>query len=147
MHWLRWIIAALALVEADWMTFDGARALIVDDYVTPKAGGYVGQLGPWTKLVCGRRRRAALDIDESEFHDLRRGLADRRHLFCVGPRMGDVGDVDRRRRNVMVSVDGDDDECDHHSPARRWNDLEPCLTTKWFHFPEVSPCEESRGYL
>jgi hypothetical protein len=46
-----WIVAALALVEAAWMTFDGARALIVGDYVTPKSGADAGQLGPWTKIV------------------------------------------------------------------------------------------------
>ena len=33
------------------MTFDGARALIVGDYVTPTSGQYAGQLGPWSKLV------------------------------------------------------------------------------------------------
>jgi hypothetical protein len=33
------------------MTFDGTRAFVVGDYVTPKTGEYAGQLGPWTKLV------------------------------------------------------------------------------------------------
>ncbi len=51
MHWLRWIVVALALCEAGWMTFDGTRALTVGDYVTPKTGPYAGQLGPWTKIV------------------------------------------------------------------------------------------------
>jgi len=51
MRWLRWIVIALALMEAGWMTFDGARALIIGDYVTPKSGEYAGQLGPWTKVV------------------------------------------------------------------------------------------------
>jgi hypothetical protein len=51
MSWLRWIAIMLALVEAGWMTFDGARAFVVGDYVTPKTGEYAGQLGPWTKLV------------------------------------------------------------------------------------------------
>jgi hypothetical protein len=49
--WLRWVIVALALVEAGWMAFDGTRALIVGDYVTPRTGEYAGQLGPWTKIV------------------------------------------------------------------------------------------------
>jgi hypothetical protein len=31
--------------------YDGSRALIVGDYVTPKSGAYAGQLGPWAKLV------------------------------------------------------------------------------------------------
>ncbi len=51
MNWLRWIIIVLAFVEAGWMTFDGTRALITGDYVTPKTGEYAGQLGPWTRLV------------------------------------------------------------------------------------------------
>jgi len=33
------------------MTFDGARALIVGDYVTPTSGEYAGQLGPWAKVL------------------------------------------------------------------------------------------------
>jgi hypothetical protein len=33
------------------MLFDGTRALIVGDYVTPKSGEYAGQLGPWSNLV------------------------------------------------------------------------------------------------
>jgi hypothetical protein len=48
---LKWIIIALALLEAGWMTFDGARALTVGDYVTPQEGPHAGQLGPWTSLV------------------------------------------------------------------------------------------------
>jgi hypothetical protein len=51
MDWLRWVIVTLALVEAGWMAFDGTRALIVGDYVTPRTGEYAGQLGPWTKIV------------------------------------------------------------------------------------------------
>lgn len=45
------IVCGLALIEAGWMTFDGGRALIVGDFVTPKSGPYAGELGPWTKLV------------------------------------------------------------------------------------------------
>ena len=33
------------------MLFDGTRALIVGDYVTPTTGEYAGQLGPWSNLV------------------------------------------------------------------------------------------------
>jgi hypothetical protein len=51
MHWLHWIIIVLALQQAGWMAFDGTRALIAGDYVTPKSGAYAGQLGPWSKLV------------------------------------------------------------------------------------------------
>jgi hypothetical protein len=34
-----------------WMAFDGSRALLVGDYVTPKEGRYAGQLGPWAGLL------------------------------------------------------------------------------------------------
>ncbi len=33
------------------MLFDGARALLVGDYITPKTGAYAGQLGPWAGLL------------------------------------------------------------------------------------------------
>lgn len=51
MHWLGWVVVALALIEGGWMAFDGGRALVVGDYVTPQSGQYAGQLGPWAKVV------------------------------------------------------------------------------------------------
>jgi hypothetical protein len=51
MHWTAWIVAALVILNGGWMAFDGARALVVGDYVTPKTGQYAGQLGPWAKLI------------------------------------------------------------------------------------------------
>ena len=48
---LRWIVIVLAFVEGAWLAFDGARALLIGDYVTPRSGPYAGQLGPWSKLV------------------------------------------------------------------------------------------------
>lgn len=51
MHWLRWVVLVLAFTEGGWMAFDGGRALIVGDYVTPKSGQYAGQLGPWSGVV------------------------------------------------------------------------------------------------
>ena len=51
MHWLRWVVILLALFEAGWMAFDGTRAFIVGDYITPASGQHRGQLGPWTKTV------------------------------------------------------------------------------------------------
>jgi hypothetical protein len=48
---MRWVIAVLVFINAGWMLFDGTRALIVGDYVTPKSGEYAGQLGPWAKVV------------------------------------------------------------------------------------------------
>lgn len=48
---MRWVIAVLVISSAGWMLFDGSRALIAGDYVTPQSGRYAGQLGPWTKVV------------------------------------------------------------------------------------------------
>ena len=51
MNWLRWVVVVLALVESGWLAFDGGRALIVGDYITPGSGPHTGELGPWSKLV------------------------------------------------------------------------------------------------
>lgn len=51
MHWLGWVVVALAFFEGGWLAFDGGRALVVGDYVTPKTGRFAGQLGPWSKVV------------------------------------------------------------------------------------------------
>lgn len=51
MHWTGWIVVLLLCVNGGWMTFDGARALVIGDYVTPRSGRYAGQLGPWTHAV------------------------------------------------------------------------------------------------
>ncbi len=51
MHWLGWVVLVLALIEGGWLAFDGGRAIVVGDYVTPKSGQYAGQLGPWAKVV------------------------------------------------------------------------------------------------
>ena len=48
---LLWILAALVLIQAGWMAYDGTRALVLGDYVTPTTGPYAGQLGPWSKVV------------------------------------------------------------------------------------------------
>lgn len=48
---LRWIVVALALFLAGWFAFEGGRALVVGDYITPKSGRYAGQLGPWSHVV------------------------------------------------------------------------------------------------
>lgn len=53
MTWLRWIATAIAVLMGCWMTFDGTRALIKGDYVTPRDGPYAGQLGPWAGLLRG----------------------------------------------------------------------------------------------
>ena len=46
-----WIPALSIAFTAGWMLFDGARALLVGDYVTAKSGEYAGRLGPWAGLV------------------------------------------------------------------------------------------------
>ena len=51
MHWTKWVVVILVVFNAAWMAFDGSRALIVGDYVTPKSGQYAGQLGPWAQVV------------------------------------------------------------------------------------------------
>lgn len=51
MHWTRWIVVGLLAFTGGWMTFDGSRALIVGDYITPRSGPGAGQLGPWSKVV------------------------------------------------------------------------------------------------
>ena len=50
-HWTIWIVVGLVLLNGGWMAFDGGRALIVGDYVTPKSGEMAGMLGPWSKIV------------------------------------------------------------------------------------------------
>jgi hypothetical protein len=51
MSWNVALAAVLSAVLGGWMTFDGARALIVGDYFTPRTGRYAGSLGPWAGLV------------------------------------------------------------------------------------------------
>jgi len=51
MHAVRGIVLVLAVLEGGWLAFDGGRALVVGDYVTPRSGQYAGQLGPWAKVV------------------------------------------------------------------------------------------------
>jgi hypothetical protein len=48
---LKWIVFALAMLQGCWLVFDGSRALIVGDYVTPSTGPHAGQLGPWSRVV------------------------------------------------------------------------------------------------
>ena len=43
----RAVLLLLAVQLGGWLVFDGMRALIVGDYVTPDAGPHAGQLGPW----------------------------------------------------------------------------------------------------
>ena len=51
MQWKQGIICVLMILTSGWMLFDGSRALILGDYVTPASGEYAGQLGPWATIV------------------------------------------------------------------------------------------------
>jgi len=51
MKLLRGVVIALAILEAGWITFDGARAIVVGDYLRPRIGRYGGELGPWTRVA------------------------------------------------------------------------------------------------
>lgn len=51
MQALKWIVLALVLSQGGWLMFDGGRALITGDYVTPSSGPRAGQLGPWSRIV------------------------------------------------------------------------------------------------
>ena len=48
---IRWTVFALVTLTAGWMAFDGTKALVTGDYVTPRSGRHAGQLGPWSHLV------------------------------------------------------------------------------------------------
>lgn len=45
------VAVALMLLNGAWMAFDGCRALVAGDYVTPAKGAHAGQLGPWASLL------------------------------------------------------------------------------------------------
>src|SRR3982751_2702200 len=47
----KFVIPAIALLVGSWMFFDGLRAWIVGDYLTPRTGAHAGQLGPWSRVV------------------------------------------------------------------------------------------------
>jgi hypothetical protein len=50
-NWKTWIPVVLVILTAGWMLFDGTRALVTGDYVTPQSGEYAGQLGPWSYVA------------------------------------------------------------------------------------------------
>lgn len=51
MRYLSRLAALLALALGGWLLFDGSRAFLAGDYVTPSSGAYAGQLGPWAGVV------------------------------------------------------------------------------------------------
>ena len=52
-RWPGWVVLALVLLGPGWMGFDGGRALIVGEYVTPAKGPHSDQLGSWARLARG----------------------------------------------------------------------------------------------
>ena len=51
MTWLKWLVVALALLNAGYMVVDGTRALTKGDFFTPSSGEHKGELGPWARVV------------------------------------------------------------------------------------------------
>ena len=51
LHRTAWVVVALVLLVGGFMAFDGGRALLTGDYVTPKSGRFAGMLGPWSGIV------------------------------------------------------------------------------------------------
>ena len=51
MKGLRIVVLSLALLQAGWITLDGARALMTGRYWTPRFGSYGGRTGPWTRVA------------------------------------------------------------------------------------------------
>ena len=51
MAWVRGFVVFLGLLQAGYMTFDGAHALVRGNYITPSTGPYAGRLGPWESVV------------------------------------------------------------------------------------------------
>lgn len=52
-RWPGWVVMGLVLLGPGWMGFDGGRALIVGEYITPVKGPRAGQIGSWSPLARG----------------------------------------------------------------------------------------------
>ena len=48
---LRLPVLSIAFLIGGWLVFDGSRARIVGDYVTPRSGPSARQLGPWSRVI------------------------------------------------------------------------------------------------
>lgn len=70
MGWNGWVAVALGFILGAWLTFDGTRAFVVGDYVTPASGANAGKLGPWSKVVAA----AGLDPRSPAIRGLHVGL-------------------------------------------------------------------------
>ncbi len=51
LHPLAWAVVAVGVLAGGWLAFDGARALVTGDDVTPASGPHAGRLGPWASVV------------------------------------------------------------------------------------------------
>ena len=51
MKGLRVAVILLVLLEAGWITFDGAQALRTGVYLKPRLGAYGGRVGEWTRVA------------------------------------------------------------------------------------------------
>ena len=51
MKTLRVAVIFLAVLEAGWITFDGARALATGRYPAPHVGSHGGSLGEWARVA------------------------------------------------------------------------------------------------
>ena len=51
MKQIRTVVIVLAIVQAGFIAFDGARALRTGAYLTPRLGDYGGRLGEWTRVA------------------------------------------------------------------------------------------------
>lgn len=51
LHWTAWLVVGLVLLVGGFMAFDGGRALLTGDYITPQRGRFAGRLGPWSGIV------------------------------------------------------------------------------------------------
>ncbi len=51
MKGLRVAVILLVVVEAGWITFDGAQALRTGVYLKPRLGDYGGRVGEWTRVA------------------------------------------------------------------------------------------------
>jgi len=51
MKGLRFAVILLVVLEAGWITFDGAQALRTGVYLKPRLGAYGGRVGEWTRVA------------------------------------------------------------------------------------------------
>ena len=51
MKGLRVAVILLVVLEAGWITFDGAQALRTGAYLKPRLGAYGGRVGEWTRVA------------------------------------------------------------------------------------------------